>query len=76
MKQIGGFRMGPFELMDFIGNDVNYAVTESVFKAFILIQGTSHHLRRSNMLKRVGLEERQKEAIMIIREIPIVQIKR
>jgi len=34
MKGIGGFRMGPFELMDFIGNDVNYAVTESVFKAF------------------------------------------
>jgi 3-hydroxybutyryl-CoA dehydrogenase len=29
-----GFRMGPFELMDFIGNDVNYAVTESVFAAF------------------------------------------
>ena len=34
MKHIGGFKMGPFELMDFIGNDVNYAVTESVFKAF------------------------------------------
>ena len=34
MKEIGGFRMGPFELMDFIGNDVNYAVTESVFKSF------------------------------------------
>ena len=34
MKTIGGFRMGPFELMDFIGNDVNYAVTESVFAAF------------------------------------------
>ena len=34
MKSIGGFRMGPFELMDFIGNDVNYAVTESVFSAF------------------------------------------
>lgn len=34
MKQVGGFRMGPFELMDFIGNDVNYTVTESVFKAF------------------------------------------
>lgn len=28
-----GFRMGPFELMDFIGNDVNYAVTASVFEA-------------------------------------------
>lgn len=34
MKELGGFRMGPFELMDFIGNDVNYAVTESVFEAF------------------------------------------
>lgn len=34
MKQVGGFRMGPFELMDFIGNDVNYTVTETVFTAF------------------------------------------
>src|SRR5690554_5934396 len=34
MKEVGGFRMGPFELMDFIGNDVNYTVTETVFKAF------------------------------------------
>jgi 3-hydroxybutyryl-CoA dehydrogenase len=34
MRALGGFRMGPFELMDFIGNDVNYAVTSSVFEAF------------------------------------------
>ncbi|MGB5820893.1 MAG: 3-hydroxyacyl-CoA dehydrogenase NAD-binding domain-containing protein [Saonia sp.] len=34
LKTLGGFRMGPFELMDFIGNDVNYIVTETVFKAF------------------------------------------
>jgi 3-hydroxybutyryl-CoA dehydrogenase len=34
MRELGGFRMGPFELMDFIGNDVNYAVTTSVFEAF------------------------------------------
>ena len=34
LKTLGGFKMGPFELMDFIGNDVNYAVTESVFEAF------------------------------------------
>jgi 3-hydroxybutyryl-CoA dehydrogenase len=33
MKEIGGFKMGPFELMDLIGNDVNYAVTTSVFEA-------------------------------------------
>ncbi len=36
MKEIGGFRMGPFELMDFIGNDVNYTVTETVWKAFYM----------------------------------------
>jgi 3-hydroxybutyryl-CoA dehydrogenase len=34
MREIGKFRMGPFELMDFIGNDVNYAVTSSVFESF------------------------------------------
>lgn len=34
LKDLGGFRMGPFTLMDYIGNDVNFAVTESVFKAF------------------------------------------
>ena len=34
LKNLGGFRMGPFELMDFIGNDVNFTVTETVFKSF------------------------------------------
>lgn len=34
MKEVGGFKMGPFELMDFIGHDVNYTVTETVFQAF------------------------------------------
>lgn len=34
LKTFGDFRMGPFELMDFIGNDVNYTVTETVFTAF------------------------------------------
>lgn len=32
LREIGGFRMGPFELMDLIGNDVNFAVTSSVFE--------------------------------------------
>ncbi|MHB8838244.1 MAG: 3-hydroxyacyl-CoA dehydrogenase NAD-binding domain-containing protein [Gemmatimonadaceae bacterium] len=34
MRAIGGFRMGPFELMDFIGNDVNFAVTRAIFEGF------------------------------------------
>jgi 3-hydroxybutyryl-CoA dehydrogenase len=32
MRSIGGFRMGPFELMDLIGNDINFSVTETVWK--------------------------------------------
>ena len=34
MTEMGGFKMGPFTLMDYIGNDINYTVTETVFAAF------------------------------------------
>ncbi len=34
VKKSGGFKMGPFELMDMIGNDVNFSVTESMFQQF------------------------------------------
>lgn len=34
MTVVGGFRMGPFELTDYIGHDVNYVVTETVFESF------------------------------------------
>ncbi len=33
-REAGQFRMGPFELMDLIGHDVNFAVTSSVFAAY------------------------------------------
>jgi 3-hydroxybutyryl-CoA dehydrogenase len=33
-REAGGFRMGPFELTDMIGHDVNFAVTRSVWNAF------------------------------------------
>ncbi len=34
LKELGGFRMGPFELMDLIGNDINYLVTKTVWESF------------------------------------------
>ena len=34
MTALGGFKMGPFTLMDYIGNDINYTVTETVFTSF------------------------------------------
>lgn len=34
VRREGGFKMGPFELMDLIGIDINYAVTRSVYEQF------------------------------------------
>ncbi|HET9988132.1 MAG TPA: 3-hydroxyacyl-CoA dehydrogenase family protein, partial [Kofleriaceae bacterium] len=34
LREAGGFRMGPFELMDLIGLDINFAVTKSVWEGF------------------------------------------
>ena len=34
MKEGGNFRMGPFELIDLIGIDINFAVTESLYQSF------------------------------------------
>ncbi|HSH44097.1 MAG TPA: 3-hydroxyacyl-CoA dehydrogenase PaaH [Arenicellales bacterium] len=59
MRESGGFRMGPFELMDLIGNDVNFAVTRSVYEGYFhdprfkpsLLQQelvTAGHLGRKN----------------------------
>ncbi len=39
MKEYGRFRMGPFELMDYIGNDINYTATKAVY------DGTNHDPR-------------------------------
>ncbi|MFN8277569.1 MAG: 3-hydroxyacyl-CoA dehydrogenase NAD-binding domain-containing protein [Chitinophagales bacterium] len=34
LMEAAGFKMGPFKLMDTIGNDINYAVTQSLHQAF------------------------------------------
>jgi 3-hydroxybutyryl-CoA dehydrogenase len=34
IMEASGFKMGPFKLMDLIGNDINLAVTQSLFDAF------------------------------------------
>ncbi|MEZ5017849.1 MAG: 3-hydroxyacyl-CoA dehydrogenase NAD-binding domain-containing protein [Flavipsychrobacter sp.] len=34
LTELGSFRMGPFTLTDYIGHDVNYVVTETVFQSF------------------------------------------
>ena len=34
LMESAGFKMGPFKLMDFVGNDINFAVTTSLFNSF------------------------------------------
>ncbi len=43
MREEGGFKMGPFELMDLIGIDVNFSVTKSVYEAFFHDQKYKPH---------------------------------
>jgi 3-hydroxybutyryl-CoA dehydrogenase len=45
LMESAGFRMGPFKLMDLIGNDINYAVTESLYEAC----GQPERLKPSNI---------------------------
>lgn len=51
MKNTGGFKMGPFELMDFIGNDVNEAVTRSVWTAMHFDPRYKPSTLQSNMVR-------------------------
>lgn len=56
MREVGGFKMGPFELMDLIGIDVNLSVTESVYKAFFDEPRFKPHRLQKDMVdgKRYG----------------------
>ncbi len=51
MRSEGGFPMGPFELMDLIGIDVNYAVTQSVYNAYFQEARFKPHPRQRQMVE-------------------------
>ena len=71
ITELGGFRMGPFTLMDFIGNDVNYVVTETVFARSTMIRDTSPHSRRSAFQKQGIMVERLAEDITTTVRMPL-----
>lgn len=56
LKEVGGFKMGPFELMDLIGIDINYSVTCSVWEAYKHEPRFAPHALQKKMveLKRLG----------------------
>lgn len=72
MKTLGGFRMGPFELMDFIGHDVNYKVTETVWEQFFydprfkpsLSQKRLYEAKRFGRKSGIGFYDYREGAVM------------
>jgi 3-hydroxybutyryl-CoA dehydrogenase len=56
LKECGGFRMGPFELMDLIGIDINYSVTQSVWESYYRDPRFAPHLLQKKMVDsgRIG----------------------
>lgn len=61
MKEFGGFKMGPFELMDMIGNDINYTVTETVWTQMFYDQRYKPSLTQKRLFeaKRFGRKSGQ-----------------
>lgn len=61
LKEVGGFRMGPFELMDLIGIDVNYSVTCSVWEAYGQEPRFAPHKLQKQMVeeKRLGRKSKR-----------------
>ena len=51
LREAGGFRMGPFELMDLIGIDVNLMVTGSVYEQFFNEARFRPHLIQQKMVE-------------------------
>jgi len=71
MREIGGFRMGPFELMDYIGNDINYTVTETVFAAFYFDQRYKPSFTQRRMMEAGYLGRKSKRGYYdYFKEIP------
>lgn len=51
LMKSAGFRMGPFELIDLVGCDVNFAVTESVYNAFFQDPKYRPHVIQKRMVE-------------------------
>ena len=73
MKKFGGFKMGPFELMDYIGNDVNYNATESVYIGSNYNPRLNRHPPRKRWWMKDCWGGNQGKDIMIIQMVPQFQ---
>lgn len=61
MREVGGFKMGPFELMDLIGVDVNFEVSQSVWKSFFNEPRFAPHPIQAQMVRAGRLGRKSKK---------------
>lgn len=61
LKEVGGFKMGPFELMDLIGLDINYQVSQSVWQANHLEPRFQPYLLQSSLVEAGRLGRKTKK---------------
>lgn len=60
-RMAGGFRMGPFEVMDLVGMDINFAVNKSVFEQFFHEPRFRPHPLQEQMVKANRLGRKTQE---------------
>ncbi len=69
LKQCGGFAMGPCELTDLIGQDVNFSVTQSVYQEFFMSHATVQASFKKNWSMQVlGVVSQNKAFILITKK--------
>lgn len=68
LKSYGGFRMGPFELTDYIGHDVNYVVTETVYHSFFYDNKYKPSFSQKRLLEAGWLGRKTKRGFYDYRE--------
>jgi 3-hydroxybutyryl-CoA dehydrogenase len=68
MREIGGFKMGPFEVMDLIGHDVNYVVTETVWTQFYFDPRFKPSLSQKRLLEAKFLGKKSSRGFYDYRE--------
>lgn len=79
LKRLGGFRMGPFELMDLIGIDVNYSVTVSVWEQMDRPARLTPHPIQKQLVDRGHLGRKTKQGVYSYQTehpVPAVPVER
>ena len=65
VKLEGGFKMGPFELLDLIGIDVNLAVTESIYEQYAQEPRFRPHIIQKKMVESGQLGRKTKKGFYV-----------